>query len=70
MIITGGYYTESTVTRYGENGYISDLPTLNTGRYSHGCTSFITCGKKVILYLCSWKMTVFFLLVLSCGGWT
>jgi len=40
-IITGGQYTPTTVSRYDKNGWMEDLPSLNTGRYSHGCGTYL-----------------------------
>ena len=50
MIITGGMYTLRTVSRYGTDGYMEDLPSLNQGRYGHGCGVYIDdSGEKVIV---------------------
>ena len=50
VIITGGDYTMSTVSRYGVLGWVEDLPSLVVGRYGHGCGSFFRGdGTKVIV---------------------
>jgi len=40
VIITGGWYAMSTVTRYDISGFLEDLPSLNEGRDNHGCAAF------------------------------
>merc|ERR1719369_482031 len=37
VIITGGRNTLRTVSRYSTSGHVEDLPSLNQGRYQHGC---------------------------------
>jgi len=37
VIITGGKYSKTLVSKYDMNGWMKDLATLNTGRYNHGC---------------------------------
>ena len=50
MIITGGTYNLHIVSRYGTAGHIEDLPSLNQGRYSHGCGSYTDdSGEQVIV---------------------
>ena len=50
VIITGGSYTPETVSVYGLNGWIEDLPPLHVGRKDHACTSFISGeGDRVSL---------------------
>ena len=40
FILTGGYHTLKTVSRYSTSGWMEDLPELNEGRYHHGCGYF------------------------------
>ena len=47
VIITGGYYTKSTVSEYSQAGWVGDLATLNVGRYGHGCSSFVSGAERV-----------------------
>ena len=52
VILTGGVDTEavalSTVSEYGEAGFIRYLPDLNQGRYFHGCSHYEDGeGRKV-----------------------
>ena len=50
MIITGGVFTQRTVSRYGSEGHIEDLPSLNQGRQNHGCGAYTDDnGEQVIV---------------------
>merc|ERR1712066_331703 len=49
VIITGGYYTKTTVSVYNKAGHQRDLANLNAGRRSHACTSFIYQDTKVLM---------------------
>ena len=49
VVITGGDYTWKTVSKYNKDGWVSDMPILNQGRRSHGCTSFLSGGQQVRL---------------------
>ena len=40
MVLAGGDYTMSTVSVYTEAGYLTDLPSLITGRYHLGCSYY------------------------------
>ena len=40
MILTGGYDSFKRVSEYSDTGYVRDLPKLNQGRMSHGCSYF------------------------------
>merc|ERR1719474_1134832 len=40
FILTGGYDTRTTVSRYSTSGWMEDLPQLNEERRSHGCGFF------------------------------
>merc|ERR1711894_641748 len=47
---TGG--RKETLTRvslYNRGGWVRDMPSLNTGRYGHGCSSFSTVGEQILL---------------------
>ena len=44
LVITGGFEGRQAVARvslYSEEGFQSDLPSLNTARAGHGCASFV-----------------------------
>ena len=47
VVITGGYYTMTTVSVYGLQGWLEDLSSLNIGRREHACTSFVSNGYRV-----------------------
>jgi len=53
FIITGGEYTGTTVatvSRYNKNGWMEDLPSLNTGRRDHACGSYLNNdGNRIYL---------------------
>jgi len=52
VIVTGGIYTETTVSVYNENGWQGDLAKLtNFGRHSHACSSFTHAGEKHIIVI-------------------
>ena len=40
VILTGGRDTYTTVTEYNEDGFVRDLPPLQEGRWTHGCSYF------------------------------
>ena len=44
---TGGYDTRTIVSVYNIEGWLEDLPLLNTGRYYHACTSYVSGGRRV-----------------------
>ena len=48
VILTGGYYTQSKVTVYNNEGWVADWPELKTGRYTHGCGHFVNTDNKVV----------------------
>ena len=53
VVVTGGYYTTTTVSRYGKDGWIEDFSSgLNRGRGDHGCTSFVSKdNERVSIYI-------------------
>ena len=53
VIITGGYFTLSTVSVYNLDGWTGDLPSLNTGRYYHACGKYISQNGDRVRYLIS-----------------
>ena len=61
MLVTGGWYiyeygsvTDSHgsryVQRYGKEGFIEYLAQLKTGRYGHGCTSFLSSHNERVKF--------------------
>ena len=49
MIVTGGRDTEYTVSVYGIDGWMEDLPDLRSGRFYHGCGHYINDENKMVL---------------------
>ena len=54
VVITGGYISDtqttvSIVSRYNDDGWVSDMASLNQARNSHGCTSYTSGGEQVRL---------------------
>ena len=48
MLLTGGHNKNGkTVSVYGEDGWRSYFKPMKETRFWHGCTSFISKGKKV-----------------------
>ena len=47
VVITGGRFTMTTVSVYGLQGWVEDFQPLNTGRYWHACTSYMSVGTRV-----------------------
>ena len=47
IVITGGYGGLTTVAVYGTEGFITDLEPLSPGRNFHGCSSYLSGGKRV-----------------------
>ena len=51
MVITGGYGSFSIASVYTTAGWSEDLPTLDEGRYRHGCGHYIDNNNKMVTYL-------------------
>ena len=52
VVLTGGQWTVvflTTVSRYDKDGWAEDMPSLNQGRWGHGCTAFMSGGEQVRL---------------------
>ena len=50
LLVTGGYDTERTVSRYDTTGFVEDLPSLYAGRWDHGCGAYTgDTGEQVIV---------------------
>jgi len=48
-VMTGGSDTSQIVSKYSQNGWIQDLPTLNIGRRGHGCGSYTNGNERVLI---------------------
>ena len=49
VVVTGGSGS-GTVVRYGQQGWMADLPSLIFGRSQHACSSFMSSGRLVSKY--------------------
>ena len=47
VVITGGWWTQTTVSRYSVRGWQEDLPGLITGRRNHACAGYMSGGRRV-----------------------
>ena len=75
MLVTGGsetsYSTLTTVSQYNEAGWVRDLPQLQQGRRSHGCSSYNNAeGSKVGIDINYYRTIIIFQTYLVAGGWT
>ena len=71
MLVTGGYYTRTTVSQYNEAGWVRDLPQLQQGRYLHGCSSYNNAeGTKVGIDINYYRTIIIFQTYLVAGGET
>ena len=48
VVLTGGSYTRSLVTRYTVEGEATSLPSLITGRYYHACGTVTTADQEMV----------------------
>ena len=48
VILTGGQFTQSDVVRYDKDGFVEKLPSLNIGRWTHACASYIDTDNKMV----------------------
>jgi len=48
VLITGGHYTLTTVSKYDEIGWLEDFPSLNDGRHSHGCGHYYNSNNDLV----------------------
>merc|ERR1712037_45664 len=51
---TGGLDTLNTVSVYNVEGWQEDLPSLNTGRSSHACSSYMSGERRVFMVMGGW----------------
>ena len=52
MVLTGGSYGGNPlghVSVYAETGWVEELPELIKARYMHGCSTYMSDGKRVML---------------------
>jgi len=48
-VLTGGQSTQTRVARYNLEGLVETLPSMNNGRARHGCGSYLSNNKVVLL---------------------
>jgi len=48
IILTGGRHTKTIVSRYDVNGWVKNLPSLNDGRFQHGCAHYYNKDNTLI----------------------
>ena len=57
MVVTGGLGPgmegHVRVVRYNRQGDVTDLPELNTGRWSHACGFYINANNQKVCHSCS-----------------
>ena len=54
MVLTGGFKSLTTVSLYDKKGWREDFSSgLKTGRYGHGCTSFLSRENERVKYICN-----------------
>ena len=49
LIVTGGFSTKATVSKYNITGWMMDLTSLNTGRTFHGCGHFYSDTNELVI---------------------
>ena len=51
LYLTGNWYdsTSSKVIKYGLDGFREELPSLNKGRWDHGCSGYYNEDNKFVL---------------------
>ena len=70
LILTGGETTDKRVSVYSQSGYLRDLPQLQQGRYSHGCSYFENEeGTKVDIDSNSCGVIIFQTLLVTGGSY-
>ena len=56
VILTGGRDQEgntmANVTVYNNGGFVKDMPSLNTGRFYHGCGHYVNSDNKMVRQHC------------------
>ena len=54
VIITGGECTATIVSVYNMEGWVENLPDLNTGRQDHGCGHYVDTDNNHVRLLLFW----------------
>ena len=48
MIVTGGYYNPNRVSIYNDDGWVENMPSLNSGRRAHGCGHYYNIAEQLV----------------------
>ena len=48
VVLTGGLYSPTAVTKYKADGEATSLPSLNMGRAKHACGKFINADLETV----------------------
>ena len=59
VIVTGGLYTTRTVSVYNIEGWMEDLPDLNTGRLYHGCGHYVDNNNNIVRLVLVFLLLIF-----------
>jgi len=60
VFITGGQSSEDVVEKYNKNDFSKEaLPKLKTGRYSHGCGSYLDSDGNTVLVVAGGKDKIY-----------
>ena len=49
MIVTGGYFDPNRVSIYNDDGWVENMPSLNSGRRAHGCGHYFNIAEQLVL---------------------
>ena len=49
FVVTGGKETSRKVSSYNQDGWQEDLPDLKNGRWSHGCSNFVSGESETVM---------------------
>ena len=50
FIVTGGHPSAKTVSKYNKNGWMMDLPELNTRRRLHACGHYYSETNELVIF--------------------
>jgi len=48
VIVTGGYYNPNRVSIYNDDGWVENMPSLNSGRRAHGCGHYYNIAEQLV----------------------
>ena len=48
MVIVGGQFTSTDVSRYNENGFVEALPSLDTRGGGQSCAGYFNSQNKMV----------------------